>query len=274
MAGLGHGRPTATRSTCTRWRSPPGSACWRRRSTCFRSRSSMAATSPTPCSAAARPLVTLVMVGVGDRPDVRLDELDRLDGADGRDARRRSARSHPPTLDDDVPLDAGAPARWRVVALIDVRRCASRRRRSSRSTHRWRLPSAIGRAAPGARASSADRRRPRSAAPSDGLARQRASCSASRIAARLRALQEELRAVLAAQLASAAPAPGRASRTPPAAPRATRRRDRARRRIASSNVAAAHDDVDHRDVRRIAHRAADTRAPCRRTRRSPAAARS
>ena len=49
---LGHDRPTATRSTCIRWRSPAGSACWRRRSTCFRSDSSTAGTSPTPCSAA------------------------------------------------------------------------------------------------------------------------------------------------------------------------------------------------------------------------------
>ena len=31
LDGLGITSGTATRSTCTRWRSPPGSACWRRR---------------------------------------------------------------------------------------------------------------------------------------------------------------------------------------------------------------------------------------------------
>ena len=37
--------PRATRSTCIRWHSPHGSACWPPRSICFRSASSMAATS-------------------------------------------------------------------------------------------------------------------------------------------------------------------------------------------------------------------------------------
>ena len=35
VAGLGHGRRTAIRSTCTRWRLRPGSACWRPRSISF-----------------------------------------------------------------------------------------------------------------------------------------------------------------------------------------------------------------------------------------------
>ena len=47
--------PDGMGSTCTRWRSRRGSACWPPRSICFRSASSTAATSPTPCSGAGRP---------------------------------------------------------------------------------------------------------------------------------------------------------------------------------------------------------------------------
>ena len=109
VAGLGSRARTATRSTCTRWPSRRGSGCWPRRSTCSRSGSSTAGTSPTPRSDAESIWVTRR----DGRRRRRRSASTRLSGSCGRSlavALLVGVRvAAPADLGRRRPLDRGAP---------------------------------------------------------------------------------------------------------------------------------------------------------------------